>query len=312
MITSKKRGDDVLHFEKMYTTIDAHVAGEGFRVIVHSPFQLQNQNVLKNKFTDNAFITRAKELLLNEPRGHRGMNGCIVIPSEKADFGVLFINHEQENHFAYSGLIATLTVLLETGQIPVSNHNQYQIETNQGIIIVAAQTTKHIVEQVEVNVENCSFIKADNNRELVEVDKRRYYLHELPKSIPALDMKHLSPIMKWGKNMAEKQQDTAFHGIVLIESLSQGNVRSVTFESDGVMLRSPGFDSTVAILASRHEKEEAVVELRNESIFGSDLTAKKSETSKTGFSIKSQGFVTGEHRFIYDPDDPLEQGFLLK
>src|SRR5699024_10784047 len=153
----------------MYTTIDAHVAGEGFRVIVHSPFQLQNQNVLKNKFTDNAFITRAKEILLNEPRGHRGVNGCIVIPSEKANFGVLFINHEQENHFTYSGLIAVLTVLLETGQIPVSDNNQYQIETNQGVITLSAPVKNQVVGQVEVIIKDCSHDKIDSNTELVEV-----------------------------------------------------------------------------------------------------------------------------------------------
>lgn len=302
-----------MHFEKMYTTIDAHVAGEGFRVIVHSPFQLQNQNIIKTNFTDNAFITRAKELLLNEPRGHRGMNGCIVTPSEKADFGVLFINHEQENQFTYSGLIATLTVLLETGQIPVSDNDRYQIETNQGIITLLAHVTNQVVEQVEVTIKDCSRHKTDSNAELVEVDgKRKYYLHSLPESIPALDINHLSPIMKWGRDMAKKQQDTAFHGIALVENITKDTVRTVTFERDGVILRSPGFDSTVAILASRHEKEEAVTQLRNESIFGSDLTAEKNEESKTDFSIKAQGFVTGEHQFIYDPDDPLEQGFLLK
>lgn len=302
-----------MNFEKMYTTIDAHVVGEGFRVIVHSPFQLQNQEVSEKEQDVNPFVIQAKQLLLNEPRGHRGVNGCIVIPSDKADFGVMFLNHEQENHFTYSGLVATLTVLLETGQIPAKNDGHYQIETVKGTYTVSAEIANQVVKHVQVNSVNCCVLETKDEVQLVEVDKaRRYYLYPLPESIPTLEVNHLSTIMKWGKEAVGKYQDTSFHGIILVETLTEGTVRSVTFETDGVILRSPGFDSTCAIFAGHLQKDDDISQLTNQSIFGSKLTAVKHDTSEGSFSIKTQGFVTGEHRFIYDPEDPLAQGFLLK
>src|SRR5699024_8406920 len=96
--------------------------------------------------------------------------------------------------------------------------------------------------------------------------------------------------------------------IVLFKNNTENTVQSVTIEKDGVILRSPGMDSTVAILASRNGQKT----LTNESLFGSNLTAEKNDGPLSGFTISTRGFVTGEHRFIYDPDDPLDEGFLLK
>src|SRR5699024_9325800 len=170
-----------MHFEKMYTTVDAHVAGEGFRVMVHSPFLLQFEQGLEDDSADNPLLLQAKQLLLNEPRGHRGMTGCLVVPSGKADVGVLFIHHEQEDHFTYSGLVAVLTVLLETGQIPVKEDGAYRLETNQGIINVSADVNGDVVKSVTIPIEDCSLAKTEDHVELVEVDNdRRYILHSLP------------------------------------------------------------------------------------------------------------------------------------
>jgi len=298
-----------MHFEKMYTTIDAHVAGEGFRVMVHSPFQLQFEQGLQDDSADNPLLLQAKQLLLNEPRGHRGMTGCLVIPSEKADVGVVFMHHEQEDHFTYSGLVAVLTVLLETGQMPVSEDGTYRMETSQGVIILSAQVDGNVVKKVTIPVEDCSLAKTEDHVELVEVGNgRRYILHSLPESIPTLDMDHLSAIMRWGREIADQHQGKNDYGHVLVEQRVDDTVRSVTIEKDGVILRSPGMDSTVAILASRNGQKTVT----NESLFGSNLTAEKNDGPLSGFTISTRGFVTGEHRFIYDPDDPLDEGFLLK
>src|SRR5699024_4190136 len=105
-----------MNVEKMFTTIDADVAGGAFRCIVHSTLQLWNKDKPEN---ETKVYEQARNLVLNEPRGHRGINGCIVEPSNKADVKVLFINQEDKTGFSYSGLIAAITVLLETGNLPV-------------------------------------------------------------------------------------------------------------------------------------------------------------------------------------------------
>src|SRR5699024_5725516 len=137
--------------------------------------------------------------------------------------------------------------------------------------------------------------------------------YKLTDLIPKLEMGHLSMSQYWGKQMTEKHKDSDYDGVVLIEQRSNEIVRSVTFENDGYILRSPGFDTLFAIYTSYLEKGEPLERFSNQSIFGSELTAEKSgSTMSNRFSVKSRGFITGEHRFLYDVEDPLEKGFLLK
>lgn len=302
-----------MNVEKMFTSIDVHVAGEAYRVIVHSPLQLVDKKTLLEAEHD-AFLTRAKQLLLNEPRGHRGMNGCIVMPSNNADFSVLLFNPEQETYFSYSGLVAAITMLLETGQLAVKEDGVYKIETLKGVYSVSVDVAHQVVEQVQIESDLCQVLETKEDFQLVEVDQsRRYLLYPLPDSIPTLEVAHLLMIQNWGKQMIEKHQDTDYDGVVLIEQRSNDVVRSVTFKKDGYILRSPGFDTLFAIYTSYLEKGEPLERFSNQSIFGSELTAEKSgSTMSNRFSVKSRGFITGEHRFLYDVEDPLEKGFLLK
>lgn len=302
-----------MNFEKMYTTIDAHVEGEAFRVIVHSPFQLKAPKSLQEGIGKEGFLKETKQLLLNEPRGHRGMNGCIVLPANNADFSILFINHLHDKHFSYSGLIAALTVVLETGQIPVKQEGNYEIETIMGNVVLPATVVNEAVTEVQVMSSKCSVIKHAEDETIVKIDEsRKYYIYKLPSSIATLTIENLSAIMKWGREAAKNHQDKSFSGIILVEELSENHFKSVTYEQDGVILRSPGFDTSFALYARQLEDNEAVKQVINESVFGSQLIAKRANNSECHYSIKSRGFVTGEHRFIYDPDDPLDKGFILQ
>lgn len=59
------------------------------------------------------------QLLLNEPRGFIGLNGCIVVPSihPEIDAAVLFFNHEGSIPLHYGGIVAVITMLLESGYL---------------------------------------------------------------------------------------------------------------------------------------------------------------------------------------------------
>ncbi|WP_085522711.1 proline racemase family protein [Tuberibacillus sp. Marseille-P3662] len=304
-----------MNVEKMFTAIDTHVAGEVFRIILHSPLQFHTQDIASKQSVLEQHYGQEKALLFNEPRGHRGVNGCIVTPSNKADYGVLFVNHNNENRFSYSGLIATLTVLLETGNIAEKDNGLYKVETVNGIYTVYASYHNQVVEETEVKSGDCRLIESTNEEfQLVEVDSsRRYAIYPLPESIPAIDMTYLSSIMNWGKQITIEMAKNSLDGVILkMSTISSGEIRSVTFEKDGAILRSPGVDSTFALCTALAEKKEQPSKLINHSIFGSQLTAVQEEKSGQRYAMAAQAFITGEHQFLYDPDDPLERGFLLK
>src|SRR5690625_2878866 len=112
--------------EKVFTTVDTHVLGETYRIVTQSPIQFTGTNINENdEFLQNNYAIE-KKLILNEPRGHRGINGCIVLPSTKADYQLLFFNHEGVSCFQYEGLFASLTALLETGNISRTKDNLYK------------------------------------------------------------------------------------------------------------------------------------------------------------------------------------------
>jgi proline racemase len=152
---------------------------------------------------------------------------------------------------------------------------------------------------------------------IVDVDEsRRYVVEDLPETIPSIQLDYLSPIMKWGKGAAETYSnlDSKPSGIILMEraDLDGSKVRSVTFDSDGEIVRSPGLGSTFAIFALHIEAGKKNTRLTNTSIYDSELTALVINEQTKQFSVETQGFITGMHEFVYDRDDPLRNGFLLK
>src|SRR5690625_3681955 len=255
-----------MNFKKMYSTIDTHVAGEAFRIVIHSSIILNEDTIqLNNKQLQTGFQTE-KAVLLNEPRGHRDMHGCIVLPSEVADYGLLFFNHDEEVQFKYGGLVTTVTALLEMGHLKQNETNTYTIETVDGVRRVKVTMTGQEVTSVYVENDTCVVQDESKDYHVISVDgQQNYLIFNLPKKIPNIHLDHLSAINEWGKKKIAKleKEQIAFDGVIVTERIDEAShdVRSVTFERDGSILRSPGFDSTWAILTLVLDSNEDIKHL---------------------------------------------------
>lgn len=300
---------------KMYTSIDTHVLGEAFRIVVQSPIMLADIDVHRNNEQLQNNFTTEKDLILNEPRGHRGINGCIIAPSKVANYQLLFFNHDHASSFKYEGLAASLTALLETGNLNHTKDDLYHIETVKGIFTLEANIVNGEVMSIIIENNNAKVIDFSDHYFKVNIDDDRYYyMYELPEHIETIDISNLESITNWGINktatLNEKQEN--YEGVILVEKepsiLSQ--YKSVTFEKDGYIKRTPGIDSTIAIFTAIVRNE--TVSIDNESIFGSKITALKASNNDKIFTLQFRPFVTGSHQFVFDNDDPLKSGFLLK
>ncbi|MBE1553333.1 proline racemase family protein [Sporosarcina limicola] len=305
-----------MNFEKMFSTIDTHVAGEAFRVVIQSSIVLQSGDVQSNHDELRYNFEDEKNLLLNEPRGHRGMHGCLVTSSNVANFRLLFFNHNNVNNFKYEGLLTTVTALIETGNIKRTANDVYKVETVNGIFEVKVLVENQEVTSVSIESGVCSIDSL--NPEFVSVtvdDDRKYLLFNLPSSVPGIQLEYLAALTSWGSEKVEKlsNENIYFDGIVLIESSpsTPNKVRSMTFEKDGYILRSPGIDSTFAILTALLSVSNDYSEVENISVFESVLTANLLSGDAYRFSVETEAFVTGMHQFILDHEDPLRNGFLL-
>lgn len=302
-----------MEFANMFGSIDAHVAGEAYRLVTQSPIRLKPADLEEQaKELAGSFQTE-KNLLLNEPRGHRGMHGVIATGSSKADIGLLFFTHDRVSAFKYEGVLAALGALLETGTLGRRGDDNYAVETTDGVIEVGAQFDGDEVTGLTVQNEHASVTHSPDSVSVLIDGKRNYLIYPIPESIPGIGLDHLASINEWGaaKTAALEAAGVGFAGVILVERGGKaGEVRSVTFEKDGYILRSAGIDTTVALFAL-HQNRGGTGPIVNTSLLGSTLMAEAIGEKAGVATVRAEPFVTGIHQFVLDREDPLDQGFLL-
>src|SRR5438046_10749332 len=82
-----------------------------------------------------------RRALMCEPRGHADMYGAVLTPpvSPKADLGVLFMHNEGYSTMCGHGVIALVTVLLETGALePRGPQTSVNLDTPAGLVRATA------------------------------------------------------------------------------------------------------------------------------------------------------------------------------
>lgn len=296
-----------MNVTKLYSTVDTQVFGQAFRIVTQSSMKWVHETIEQAEAYVAEHFQFEKNMLLNEPRGHRGMNGCLVLPSKKAAYGLVFFNHSKSIKFKQEALLAVTTALLELGSIDRTADDRYEVETAYGNYTVQATVEDGEVTNVAMIGDACEVQEKHDEYVSVTVgENRSYQLYALPSSVPTIDSNHLAEIEQWGAFVADQLQakNIAFDGVVLIEEIGEGEVRTVTFEQDGYILRSPSIDVTSAVLTERQ-----LSQLTNTSIFNSSLTVTKASNGQLG--IQGEAFVTGSHDFVMDEEDPLQNGFLL-
>src|SRR5205807_1351871 len=112
---------DIRQGKVVLTTIDAHAAGEPLRIITGGLPEFPGPTILDRRRWMRDHFDHLRRALMWEPRGHRDMYGCVVLPpvTRDADLGVLFLHNEGYSTMCGHGIIALVTALLETGALPV-------------------------------------------------------------------------------------------------------------------------------------------------------------------------------------------------
>lgn len=289
-----------MKFNQSFHTIDTQVVGQAFRIVTQSPIMIAEQSIDEAANMLSQHFEIPKKLLLSEPRGHRGMNGCIVLPSKEATFRLLFFQHEASQSFKYEAIIASVTALIEQNTVQANEQQLVTIETTEGLITAKIELSEggNTVSAVQLQL-----AKAVIESDVAIVDsKRKYAIVEKPAGISAIQLDELSSISTWGIEESVKIIDA--DGVIMYEKLDT-HLRTVTFEKDGYVLRSPGVDTTLAMAAFLGEPNELI----NESIFGSSIKIRANQ--KDGYELALKSYITGIHQFVVDQEDPLQEGFVI-
>ena len=326
--------------------MDAHTGGEPFRVIVDGFPELKGKTILERRRYAKEHYDHLRTALMWEPRGHADMYGCILTEpvTPDADFGILFIHNEGFSTMCGHGIIGVVTVVLETGILPmVSPVTKIKIDSPAGLITAFAHIENNHVKSVSfLNVP--SFVAAlDEVIDVPELGKVRYDLafggafYAVVKAVDVgltcgpRDYRLLiengmaikRAIMKNRPIKHPFEEDLGFlYGTIFIGPPTQegSHSQNVCIFADGEVDRSPtgtGVSARLAILHRRGEikRDQSVVV---ESILGSKFIGKVVEEMSFGPhaaiipEVAGQAHIIGRNELWINPNDPLTYGFILR
>ncbi|MGE7914918.1 proline racemase family protein [Lysinibacillus xylanilyticus] len=333
-----------MEFKKMFTTIDLHVSGEPLRIITGGLPKIKGDTQLERRAYCMEHLDHIREVLMYEPRGHDGMYGCIITPpaSEGADLGVLFMHNEGWSTMCGHGVIAVVTMAIETGMIEVKDENdKLIIDCPCGPVTAYAKCSGTKVESVSFeNVPSFVYrkdfpIKIDGHEFDVDISYGGafYAVVDSEKVGLQVNNKDLWDLQVSGdkiKHYIESQIEvkhpfediTGIYGVIFSDNPKDSNadLRNVTIFADKQVDRSPCGSGTAARVATLYErgvlKESGSFiheSITDGQFVGEILSLTKVDAYKAVIpKVTGNAFITGFHQFVISPDDPLNRGFLLK
>ena len=325
-------------------TIDAHTEGEPLRVYFMP--ELDGASILARRRHARSSWDHLRTALMWEPRGHADMYGCIITEAvtDEADFGVLFLHNEGYSSMCGHGIIGVTKVVLETGMMPIQEPTtKIVIDTPAGQVTAFAHVSGGKVEKVSfLNV--ASYVVAlDETVEVEGLGPVRYdlafggayyaYVQAADVGLNCAPEEFQATIEK---GMAIKRAITAsraiehpfetdlgfLYGTIFIAPPRDPahHSRNVCIFAEGELDRSPtgtGVSGRAAILYSRGQLAiDSPITI--ESIIDSRFRLTVASTTNLGPHaavvprVEGRAFITGQHRFLIDPEDPLKHGFILR
>ena len=328
------------------TTIDAHTAGEPFRVITSGYPELPGDTILARRRYAKEHLDHLRTALMWEPRGHADMYGCIITPpvSRQAGIGILFIHNEGYSTMCGHGIIGIATVALETGMLPIEEpETTVRIDTPAGLVTAYARVHEGRVSSVYFHNVPSFVVALDQEVGVPGLGPVRYDLAfggAFYAYVKAADVglrctpEDFRPLIE--KGMAIKralmasraiahpfEEDLSFlYGTIFTGPPLQSDAhsRNVCIFAEGEVDRSPTGTGVSGRLAIHHARGEIRLgePIVIESIIGS--TFKGRVVSSTRFGpydaiipeVEGSAHITGRHEFLVDPLDPLRRGFILR
>lgn len=325
-------------------TIDAHTAGEPLRIVVSGYPEPEGRTQLEKRAHAREHLDHLRRVLVHEPRGHADMYACVITrpTTDDGDLGVLFLHNEGYSTMCGHGIIALVTVGLEEGLFE-AREGLVRIDTPAGRVVARPRLSGGRVEAVafenvpsfvvaeglEVALPGSGTVRFDlayGGAFYAYVEAAALGLELVPESFRR--------IVELGSALAsavrgactlrhpEGHEDLGFlYGVVFTgPARGEARERNVCVFADAEVDRSPtgtGVSGRAALLHGRGEL--AVGEAtRIESLIGTCFDVRVLARTTVGGlpavvpEVTGSAHVTGRHRFVVDPRDPLGEGFLLR
>ncbi len=329
------------------TTIDAHAAGEPLRIVTAGLPELVGHTMLERRRFMRDHFDYVRRALMWEPRGHYNMYGCVITPpvSAEADLGVLFMHNEGYSTMCGHGVIALVTVLVESGVVKGDEDRaSVVLDTPAGLVHATAHLEDGHVTKVSFRNVPSFLYKRDLAIEVpgygqitCDIAWGGAFYAVLPAAQLGLRVEPTQTAALVAAGEAIKQAvnavlpvqhpyepDLSFlYGTILTDDPEDPthHSRNICIFANAEVDRSPtgtGVSARLAIHYARGEIEldqTIAVEsiLGRRSIFSGRVVAQTQVGSYPAVipEVSGQAFITGRSEFVIDPRDPLGEGFLV-
>ncbi len=328
------------------TTVDAHAAGEPLRVVTSGYPELPGDTMLARRRYARERLDHLRTALMWEPRGHADMYGAILTPpvSPGADLGVLFTHSEGYSTMCGHGIIALVTVVLETGRLPLRRpETTVTIDTPAGRVTATARLAGDRVERVRFRNVPSFVVALDETVDVPGSGRVRYDLAfggAFYAFVRASDVglacrpEHARAFIDVGMRIKRAVAEarpvvhpldddlSSLYGTIFIgpPESPRHHSRNVCVFADTQVDRSPTGTGVSARLAIHHARGEVALgdAIEIESLIGTTFTGRVVDTTTVGGhaavvpEVEGCAFITGRHEFFVDPRDPLGRGFLVR
>ncbi|RZM77035.1 proline racemase [Pseudoalteromonas rubra] len=323
--------------------LDMHTAGEPLRIITAGVPEPQGKSMVEKRLYCMAHYDKIRRALMFEPRGHADMYGALLTEPQRADsaFGVLFMHNEGYSTMCGHAVIA-LAELARAQGADLDGEQRLNMDTPAGQICAFYSPNKKQVGFYNVPAFVCQLNVAAVLAGVCTMHcdiafGGAYYAYVDADQLDlALDLQNSEEIICLGRKIKqaltgkielEHPEDASLsflYGVVFYSNSQVSGAhchsRHVCIFADGSLDRSPtgtGVSGRVALLAARGELAVNEV-IHIEGILGCGFDVSIDALCQYGArqavrpKVSGEAYVVGEHTFCLDPEDPLQQGFILR
>jgi proline racemase len=329
--------------DRLITTTDFHTAGIGMRLVLSGIPRMPGSTIADKRRHFEQHHDALRTGLCLPPRGHRGMLiAALVDPvTAGADFGLFFMYPGGYYVSCGEGTIGAATIALTTGLVARGDGDaRLVIDTEAGPVETLVQREGDRVRDVTIRWTPAFVLRAS---EAVKVDD----LGEVPLDVAVgagnvfaiIDAARLGLAVRreltgeiarraMAARTAINEQlrvELPGTGVVPVDNVlvheppdARGVSRNALVWGPGEVDVAPCGSGTCARMALLHHRGELGVRdtLISEGLSGLSFTGRiASETEVSGRraivpEITGTAYVTGTSQFLFDPADPLRDGFL--
>jgi proline racemase len=334
----------VVHVVK---TIDAHAAGEPLRLIVEGVPRPAGKTMLHKREWMRRHVDHLRRALMLEPRGHADMYGALLTEpvSPGSDAGVLFMHNEGYSTMCGHGVIAVTTIVIERALLERAARHDLVLDTPAGTVhararVVAAGEQERVDAVAFTNVPSfvysAGFAVKVGTRELrvdIAFGGAFYAIVDTEAIGVPLEVHRLPELRRIASDIKASLEAsvtiahpadpglTGLYGVIFTGPPHdpEAHLRNLTVFADAEVDRSPCGTGTSAVMAVLDAmgllpSGQAFV---HESLIGTLFRGRITRRTQVGDlpaivpEIEGSAWITGEHTFQIDDEDPLREGFRI-